>query len=272
MVAEDPVLSAMEMDAGDKKEVATLGDVIQNGDHSDDKNEVSKEGFDADATAGKCKREQIVVEPEEGEIAVFEERVESGVGSLVEKKYADGKRSRRLVVQSEQDGESLSNNGALVCPILEENGKLCRTERKENGSSREQTEKYEEDEQEEEDEDGMVEEQVSDPLIEKSAGHRSSSHTSSHEEEEDVKEDAEAQKQHSTDDGTTDLEKLVLGDKEGRSSNDSDEEEISMEAPRTAHELKVSIFSKKIHVTCIVLYLSFPNKVWHFISSSLFVD
>jgi hypothetical protein len=270
MTAEDPVLSAMEMDAGDK-EVATLGDLTQNGDHSYDKNEVSEEGFDADATAGKCKGEQIVVEPEEGEIAVFEEHVESGVGSLVEKKYADGKRSRRPVVQSEQDGESLSNNGALVCPILEENGKLCSTESKENGSSREETEKYE-DEQEKEDEDGMVEEQDSDPLIEKSAGQRSSSHTSSHEEEEDVKEDAVAQKQPSTDDGTTDLEKLVLGDKEGRSSNDSDEEEISMEAPRTANELKVSIFSKKVHVTCIVLYLSFPNNVGHFISSSPFVD
>jgi hypothetical protein len=271
MAAEDPVLSAMEMDAGDK-EVATLGDLIQNGDHSDDKNEVSEEGFDADTTAGKCNGEQIVVGPEEGEIVVFEERVESVVGSLVEKTYADGKRSRTLAVQSEQDGESLSNNGPLVCPILEENGKLCSTERKENGSSREETEKDEEDEQEEEDEDGMVEEQDRDPLIEKSAGHRSSSDTSSHEEEEDVKEDAAAQKQPSTDDGTTDLEKLVLGDTVGRSSNGSDEEEISMEAFRTTHELKVSIFSKKIHVTCIVLYLSFPNKVWHFISSSSFVD
>jgi hypothetical protein len=272
MAAEDPVLSAMEMDAGDKKEVATLGDLIQNGDHSDDKNEVSEEGFDADTTAGKCNGEQIVVGPEEGEIVVFEERVESVVGSLVEKTYADGKRSRTLAVQSEQDGESLSNNGPLVCPILEENGKLCSTERKENGSNREETEKDEEDEQEEEDEDGMVEEQDRGPLIEKSAGHRSSSDTSSHEEEEFVKEDAAAQKQPSTDDGTTDLEKLVLGDTVGRSSNGSDEEEISTEAFRTTHELKVSIFSKKIHVTCIVLYLSFPNKVWHFISSSSFVD
>jgi hypothetical protein len=76
----------------------------------------------------------------------------------------------------------------------------------------------------------MVEED-SDPLME-SAAHESSD-TSDNEEEDEV-EVNDARQKHNRD-RATELEKLVVGGDE----ESGDEEVISMEPPRTTHELKV---------------------------------
>ncbi|CAK9856649.1 unnamed protein product [Sphagnum jensenii] len=163
-----------------------------------------------------------VDEPEEGEICgeicVLEKPLESSIGSLVEEKCGDGKSSQP--VQSKEEGEPLYNGA-----ILEENGRLPK-DREENGSEKEDEEENEDDE---EDEEGMVEED-SDPFVE-SPAHESSDTTSDEEEDEEDVKDATGK---FSKDPAADLQKLIRGNIEGS----SDDEEISMEPPRTAHELK----------------------------------
>jgi hypothetical protein len=217
MLKEKPVFSAMEMEA--RKEEGASGGLTENGGHSRDHR--VGEAFARRATMEGLKVEQVD-EPEEGEICgeicVLEKPLESSIGSLVEEKCGDGKSSQP--VQSKEEGEPLYNGA-----ILEENGRLPK-DREENGSEKEDEEENEDDE---EDEEGMVEED-SDPFVE-SPAHESSDTTSDEEEDEEDVKDATGK---FSKDPVADLQKLIRGNIEGS----SDDEEISMEPPRTAHELK----------------------------------
>lgn len=202
----------MEMEA--REEELGLGIVVENGGGHSHEHGVFCERLGEGATVGKVNVQQVS-ELEEGEIPL-ENHLDSSLGSWVEKKFADGKNTE--LVQSKEQGNP-SFNGSLASPTPDEISRIP-IEGKENGSE----------EEEEEDEDDMVEED-SDPLIE-SAAHESSD-TSDSEEEEEV-EVSDATQKHNRD-RATELEKLVVGGDE----ESGDEEVISMEPPRTTHELKV---------------------------------
>lgn len=205
----------MEMEA--REEELGLGIVVENGGGHSHEHGVFCERLGEGATVGEVNVQQVS-ELEEGEIPVLENHLDSSLGSWVEKKFADGKNTE--LVQSKEQGNP-SFNGSLASPTPDEISRIP-TEGKENGS--------EEEEEEEEDEDDMVEED-SDPLME-SAAHESSD-TSDNEEEDEV-EVNDARQKHNRD-RAIELEKLVVGGDE----ESGDEEVISMEPPRTTHELKV---------------------------------
>jgi hypothetical protein len=206
----------MEMEA--REEELGLGIVVENGGGHSHEHGVFCErlGEEFFATVGKVNVQQVS-ELEEGEIPVLENHLDSSLGSWVEKKFADGKNTE--LVQSKEQGNP-SFNGSVASPTPDETSRIP-IEGKENGS---------EEEEKEEDEDDMVEED-SDPLME-SAAHESSD-TSDNEEDEEVEVNDAIQKHNR--DRATELEKLVVGGDE----ESGDEEVISMEPPRTTHELKV---------------------------------
>ncbi len=205
----------MEMEA--REEELGLGIMVENGGGHSHEHGVFCERLGEGATVGQVNVQQVS-ELEEGEIPVLENHLNSSLGSWVEKKFADGKNTE--LVQSKEQGNP-SFNGSLASPTPDEISRIP-IEGKDNGS--------EEEEEEEEDEDDMVEED-SDPLME-SAAHESSD-TSDNEEEDEVEVNDARQKQNR--DRATELEKLVVGGDE----ESGDEEVISMEPPRTTHELKV---------------------------------
>lgn len=210
------VFLKMEMEAREKE--LGLGIVVENGGGHSHEHGVFYERLGEGAPVGKVNVQQVS-ELEEGEIPVLENHLDSSLGSWVEKKFAD-RRNTDLVQSKEQGNPSF--NGSLASPTPDEISRIP-IEGKENGSK-------EEEEEEEEDEDDMVEED-SDPLME-SAAHESSD-TSDNEEEDEVEVNVTTQKHNR--DRATELEKLVVGGDE----ESSDEEVISMEPPRTTHELKV---------------------------------
>jgi hypothetical protein len=211
------VFLKMEMEA--REEEWGLGIVVENGGGHSHEHGVFCERLGEGATVGKVNVQQVS-ELEEGEIPVLENHLDSSLGSWVEKKFADGKNTE--LVQFKEQGNP-SFNGSLASPTPDEISRIP-IEGKENGSEEE------EEEEEEEDEDDMVEED-SDPLME-SAAHESSD-TSDNEEDEEVEVNDAIQKHNR--DRATELEKLVVGGDE----ESGDEEVISMEPPRTTHELKV---------------------------------